>query len=51
MLLSSDTSVGISKSMGFSLKYLLQESFDELKPDIVSCFRIDMRYLVQQVLL
>ncbi len=34
MLLSSDTSVGISKSMGLA-QILFAESFEELKPDIV----------------
>ena len=34
MLLSSDTSVGISKSMGLA-QISFAESYDELKPDIV----------------
>ncbi|WP_108063713.1 UDP-N-acetylglucosamine 2-epimerase [Poseidonibacter lekithochrous] len=34
MLLSSDTSVGISKSMGLA-QISFSESFDELKPDII----------------
>ena len=34
MLLSSDTSIGISKSMGIA-QYLILKAYNKLKPDIV----------------
>ena len=46
MLLSSDTPIGISKSMGLA-QISFGEAFEELQPDIIVVLGIDMKYFLQ----